>query len=123
MTRAQALQLHRKGSPQRWRVVKQEVFTRRKKGTVRVDRHTGSLRQNVPESSLRDSLKSESPSVMSPVQPHGLYSPWNPLGQNTGVGSLSLLQGNLPNPGIEPRLPALQADSLQSEPPGKPVCM
>ena len=27
------------------------------------------------------------------VQPHGLYSPWNSLGQNTGVGSLSLLQG------------------------------
>ena len=26
-------------------------------------------------------------------QPHGLYSPWNSLGQNTGVGSLSLLQG------------------------------
>ena len=24
---------------------------------------------------------------------HGLYSPWNSLGQNTGVGSLSLLQG------------------------------
>ena len=28
--------------------------------------------------------------------------------------------GNLPNPGIEPRAPALQADSLLSEPPGKP---
>ena len=29
----------------------------------------------------------------------------------------------LPNPGIEPRSPALQADSLQSEPPGKPCFM
>ena len=28
--------------------------------------------------------------------------------------------GDLPNPGIEPRSPALQADSLPSEPPGKP---
>ena len=28
--------------------------------------------------------------------------------------------GDLPNPGIEPRSPALQADSLLSEPPGKP---
>ena len=28
--------------------------------------------------------------------------------------------GDLPNPGIEPRSPALQADTLQSEPPGKP---
>ena len=26
------------------------------------------------------------------LQPHGLYSPWNSPGQNTGVGSLSLLQ-------------------------------
>ena len=30
--------------------------------------------------------------------------------------SLSLLQGNLPNPGIGPRYPALQADSLPAEP-------
>ena len=28
--------------------------------------------------------------------------------------------GNLPNPGIEPRFPALQADSLPADPPGKP---
>ena len=28
--------------------------------------------------------------------------------------------GDLPDPGIEPRSPALQADSLLSEPPGKP---
>ena len=28
--------------------------------------------------------------------------------------------GDLPDPGIEPRSPALQADSLPSEPPGKP---
>ena len=28
--------------------------------------------------------------------------------------------GDLPNPGIEPRSPALQEDSLPSEPPGKP---
>ena len=26
------------------------------------------------------------------LRPHGLYSPWNSPGQNTGVGSLSLLQ-------------------------------
>ena len=29
--------------------------------------------------------------------------------------------GDLSDPGIEPRSPALQADSLPSEPPGKPV--
>ena len=28
--------------------------------------------------------------------------------------------GDLPDPGIKPRSPALQADSLPSEPPGKP---
>ena len=28
--------------------------------------------------------------------------------------------GDLPDPGIEPGCPALQADSLPSEPPGKP---
>ena len=29
--------------------------------------------------------------------------------------------GDLPNPGIEPGSPALQADALTSEPPGKPI--
>ena len=29
--------------------------------------------------------------------------------------------GDLPNPGIAPRSPALQADALSSEPPGKQV--
>ena len=29
--------------------------------------------------------------------------------------------GDLPDPGIEPQSPALQADSLLSEPPGKPL--
>ena len=54
------------------------------------------------------------------LRPHGPYSPWNSPAQNTGVGSLSLLQGNLPNPGIEPRSPTLQADSLPTELWGKP---
>ena len=31
--------------------------------------------------------------VSNSLWPHGLYSPWNSLGQNTGVGSLSPLQG------------------------------
>ena len=45
-------------------------------------------------------------SVMSDsLQPHGLYSPWNYLGQNTGVGSLSLLQGIFPTQGLNPSLP------------------
>ena len=31
--------------------------------------------------------------------------------------------GDLPNPGIEPGSPALEADALTSEPPGKPNIM
>ena len=78
----------------------------------------------------------ESCSVVSDsLQPHGLYSPWNSPGQNTGVGSLSLLQGIFPTQGSNPGLPhcrrilpALQADSsciagrffLPVEPQGKP---
>ena len=51
-------------------------------------------------------LESESRSVMSnSLQPHGLYSPCNCPGQNTGVGSLSLLQGIFPTQGSNPGLP------------------
>ena len=66
--------------------------------------------------------ESDSPSIVSgSLRPHGLYSPWNSPGQNTGVGSLSLtFPGDLPNRGMEPRSPALQADSLPDEPQGKP---
>ena len=43
--------------------------------------------------------ESESHSVMSNSLPtHGLYSPWNSPGQNTGVGSCSLLQGGSSQP-------------------------
>ena len=53
--------------------------------------------------------ESESCSVMSDcLRPHGLYSPWNSPGQNTGVSSLSLLQGIFPTAGFEPRSPTLQ---------------
>ena len=36
---------------------------------------------------------------------HVLYSPWNSLGQNTGMGSFSLLQGIVPTQGLNPGLP------------------
>ena len=113
-------------------------------------------------SSMRDpSSESESRSVVSnSLWPHGLYSPWNSPDQNTGVGSLSLLQGifptqglnpgllhcrrilyqpnhkgsprilewvaypfssGLPGPGIKSGSPALQADSLPTNLPGKPT--
>ena len=36
---------------------------------------------------------------------YGLYSPWNSLGQNTGVGSLSFLHGIFPTQGSNPGIP------------------
>ena len=50
--------------------------------------------------------ESESRSVVSnSLQSHGLYSPWNSPGQNTGVGISSLLQGIFPTQGLNPGLP------------------
>ena len=49
--------------------------------------------------------------------PVGLFCP----GKNMGMGSHSLIQGNLPNLGIKPGSPTLQADSSPSELPGKPL--
>ena len=50
--------------------------------------------------------ESESCSVMSDfLQLHGQYRSWNSLGQNTGVGSLSLLQGIFWTQGSNPGLP------------------
>jgi len=60
-------------------------------------------RRNMPRQILIKLTKSETESVMSDsLWPHGLYSPWNSPGQNTGVGSLSLLQGMFPTLGLEP---------------------
>ena len=50
--------------------------------------------------------ESESHSIVSySLRPHGLHSPWNSPSQNTGVGSLSLLQGIFPTQGSNPGLP------------------
>ena len=45
-------------------------------------------------------------------------SPWKSLGQNTEWEAIPS-PGDLLDPGIEPRSPALQADSLPARPPGK----
>ena len=98
-------------------------------------------------------IESESCSVVShSMRPHGLYSPWNSPGQDTGRGAVPFSPvssqpwdqtqvfliaggfftnlatgkkywsgqpipslGYLPNSGIKPRSPALQADSLPTE--------
>ena len=62
-----------------------------------------------------ESEQSESHSVVSgSLRPHGLYSPWNSPGQNTGVGSVFLLQGIFPTEGSNPS-PTLHVDSFPEE--------
>ena len=100
------------------------------------ERRFSLLLLSIPES------KSESRSVVSDsLQPHGLYSPWNSPGQNTGVGSLSLLPTQGSSSQLRDRIQvsriarssriarrfftswatrALHADSLPAEPQGCP---
>ena len=66
--------------------------------------------RHVSESWYRNlEVKSEvrvTQSVMSDsLWPHGLFSPWNFPGQNTGVGNHSLLQGIFPTQGSNPGFP------------------
>ena len=51
---------------------------------------------------------------------HGLYSPWNSPGQNTGVGSLSVLQGIFPTQGLNPGLPQCRQILYQLSPKWSP---
>ena len=52
--------------------------------------------------------------------PTRFLHPWDSPGKNTGGGCHSLLQGNLPEPGMESGSPEFQSDSLPSELSGKP---
>ena len=66
--------------------------------------------------------ESESRSVMShSLRPHGVYSPWNSPGQNTGVGSLSLLQGIFPTQESNPGLPHCRRIHYQLSHQGSPL--
>ena len=59
-----------------------------------------------PGKPLNHQKESESHSVLSDhLRPHGLYSPWNSPGQNSGVGSRSLLQGIFPTQGSNRGVP------------------
>ena len=55
------------------------------------------------------------------LQPTSLLCPWGFSRQEYWHGLLCPSPRDLPNPGIEPRSPSLQADSLLTEPPGKPL--
>ena len=63
----------------------------------------------------------ESHSIMyNSLQPHGLSSPWNSLGQNTGVDSLSLLQEIFPTQESNPGLPHCRQTLYQLSHKGSP---
>ena len=81
---------------------------------VRPERQTGSGLDWARESNLqilnftlkimKVKVKLKVAVVSDSLWPHGLYSRWNSPGQNTRVGSLSLLQGILPTQGSNPDL-------------------
>ena len=52
--------------------------------------------------------------------PSRLLCPWGFFRQEYSGGLPCSPPGDLPNPGIKPTFPTLQADSSPSEPPGKP---
>ena len=63
------------------------------------------------------------PTLCDPMNgsPPGSSVRGDSLGREYGSGLPCPSPGDRPNPGIEPRSPALQVDSLPSEPPGKPM--
>ena len=77
-------------------------MNRKEVGWGQADRNTFYFRTCESHSVVSDSL-----------WPHGLYSPWTSLGQNTEVGFPSPV--DLPNPEIKLGSPALQTDSLPTE--------
>ena len=63
---------------------------------------------------------SESLSVMyDSLWPHGLYSPWNSLGQNTGVVAFPFSRGSS-QPRDWTQVSCIAGSSLSAEPQGKP---
>ena len=65
---------------------------------------------------LKVKVTQSCPTLCNPMD-----SPWNSPGQNTGVDSLSLPQGNLPKSGMEPRSPTLQGILYQLSYQGSPI--
>ena len=71
---------------------------------------------------MNSESESKSHSVASnSLQPHGLHSPWNSPGQNTGVGSFSLLQGIFTTQGSNPGLPHCRRIFYQLSHKGSPL--
>ena len=67
-------------------------------------------------------VKIESRSLVSDsLWPQGLHSPWNSPGQNTELGSLSLLQRIFPTQGLNPGLPHCRQALYQLSHKGSPL--
>ena len=87
-----------------WSKTEKEKYTKKKKKETYDIPYVWNLKRNDTNELIKQRLtdlgnklmvgcKSESCSVVSnSLWPHGLHSPWNSPSQNTGVGSLSLLQ-------------------------------
>ena len=71
-------------------------------------------------SSIASLASTHSVRLFTTLQSAGLPCPWGFSRQERWNGLPRPPPGNLPNSGIEPRSPILQADSLPSESPGKP---
>ena len=71
-------------------------------------------RRQVSAQAMSKEKKGKVSVLSDSLRPHGLYSPWNSPGQNTGLGSLSSSRGS-----SQPRYwtlsPTLQVDSLPTE--------
>ena len=96
-----------------------QIFSEKLRTTFKAERYTSI-------SLLRSYSVQFSRSVVSDfLRPHGLQQstrllcPWGFSSQEYWSGLPCSPPGNLSNPGIEPRSPTLQVDSLLSEPPGK----
>ena len=63
------------------------------------------LSGEIPTSEKKQSESEGRSAVSGSFWPHGLYSHWDSSGQNTGVGSRSLLQAIFPIQGLNPGLP------------------
>ena len=72
------------------------------------------------ENSNRNQKKVKAKVVIDSLGPQGLYSPWNSPGQNTGVGTLSLLQGIFSTQISNPGLPHYRQISYQLSHKGSP---
>ena len=81
------------------------IFWKRSLYLDQICKGMGALRKGDPLPLKWRDWVSDSHSVLSnSLRPRGLYSPWNSPGQNTGVGSGSLLQGIFPTQGSNPGL-------------------